>query len=420
MGQYDVVIIGGGTSGMMAAISAASMGAKTLVMEKNKKVGKKLLATGGGRCNVTNRRDVKDVIAHIPGNGKFLYSVFNEFDNYDIIDFFTSRGVSLKEEDHGRMFPVTDSSKTIVDTLEQEMKKLHVSIRYKKTVKNILYKNKKVTGVLLDDNTILETKTVIIACGGRAAPETGSSGDGYKWAKKAGHTIERLYPTEVPLLSKERFISDGTLMGLSLRDATLSVINGKGKEIVKHQMDVLFTHFGVSGPAALRCAMFVNQVLYNEEVEKVQMKLDALPHMKENVVTEKLHSYQKNDGSKSIKNVLKTLLPERYAIFLLEYLHIESQLTIKSLNKNQIENIVNVVKNFRFHVHGTQALEKAFVTGGGVSTKEVYPKTMESKFMEGLFFAGEILDINGYTGGFNITAAFATGYVAGYHASLLK
>lgn len=418
MKQFDVIIIGGGTSGMMAAISAASLGAKTLIIEKNKMIGKKLLATGGGRCNVTNKRDVKDLIAHIPGNGKFLYSAFHEFDNYDIIEFFESRGVALKEEDHGRMFPITDSSKTIVDALTKEIKDLEVSLKYQKTVKSISYQNKQVVGLVLEDGEVLEAKAVIIACGGRAAPITGSSGDGYKWAKKAGHTIERLYPTEVPILSKESFIKEGTLMGLSLRDVALSVLNNKEKEVVKHQMDVIFTHFGVSGPAALRCSMFVHQVMNKEQVDQVPMKLDVLPSLESTQVLYTLQSLQRDEGNKSVKNALKTMIPERYAVFLLDQLKIDLQTAIKSLHKNQIADITNSIKNFRFFVHGTQPIEKAFVTGGGVSIKEVYPKTMGSKLVDGLYFAGEILDINGYTGGFNITAAFVTGYVAGYHAAM--
>jgi predicted Rossmann fold flavoprotein len=418
MKQFDVIIIGGGTSGMMAAISAASLGAKTLIIEKNKMIGKKLLATGGGRCNVTNKRDVKDLIAHIPGNGKFLYSAFNEFDNYDIIEFFESRGVALKEEDHGRMFPITDSSKTIVDALTKEIKDLDVSLKYQKTVKSISYQNKQVVGVVLEDGEVLDAKAVIIACGGRAAPITGSSGDGYKWAKKAGHTIERLYPTEVPILSNESFIKDGTLMGLSLRDVALSVLNKKEKEVVKHQMDVIFTHFGVSGPAALRCSMFVHQVMNKEQVDKVPMKLDVLPSLESTQLLSTLQSLQRDEGNKSVKNVLKTMIPERYAVFLLDQLKIDLKTAIKSLHKNQLADITNSIKNFRFFVHGTQPIEKAFVTGGGVSIKEVYPKTMGSKLMNGLYFAGEILDINGYTGGFNITAAFVTGYVAGYNAAM--
>lgn len=415
MERFDVVIIGGGTAGMMAAIGAASMGARTLVIEKNEDVGKKLLATGGGRCNVTNRRDIQDLIKHIPGNGRFLYSAFSEFDNYDIIDFFEARGVPLKEEDHGRIFPSNDKSQSIVDVLKQEMKTYNVTLLKQQSVKSIVFEGDYAKSVILENSDIVKAKTVIIACGGRAAPETGSSGDGYKWARKAGHTIEPLYPTEVPLTSNEPFIKEQTLMGLSLRDCELSVLDNKDKVVVTHRMDLLVTHFGFSGPAALRCAMFVQHILKKEQVKEVQMKLDVLPSASSIELIDQLNDAPRD---KSIKNVLKLIVPERYVIFILDRLNIDNQTPIKQLHKNQLIKIVDSFKNFRFVVNGTLPIEKAFVTGGGVSVKEVYPKTMKSKFIDNLYFAGEILDINGYTGGYNITAAFSTGYVAGQNAAM--
>lgn len=230
MAKYDVLVVGGGTSGMMAAISAAEHGATVAVVEKNKTLGRKLLVTGGGRCNVTNNRDKEEIIAHIPGNGRFLYSAFHQYDNYDIMDFFRSNGVALKEEDHGRMFPTTDKSRTILEALIAIMDRLEIAIYTEAPVETLLFDEGKVTGVELEDGRTLTASCVIVSTGGRAMPRTGSTGDGYKWAKKAGHTIKPLYPTEAPVLSDEAFIKDTTLQGLSLRDVALSVLNKKIKK----------------------------------------------------------------------------------------------------------------------------------------------------------------------------------------------
>lgn len=414
---YDVIVIGGGTSGTMAAIAAAENGAKTLVLEKNPTLGKKLLVTGGGRCNVTNNRDADSIIAHIPGNGRFLYSAFNQFDNHDIMNFFESNGVRLKEEDHGRMFPVTDKSRTILEALLAKMKALGVEIRTNVTVAAVQYENQAVKSVRLADDTEILCKKVIVSTGGRAMPRTGSTGDGYKWAKKAGHTLAPLYPTEAPILSSEPFIENKELQGLSLRDVALKVLNKKQKVVITHQMDMIFTHFGVSGPAALRCSMFVHTTMKKDQTDTVTMSLDALPDVSPGALTQQLQQLQKNEGDKSLKNALKNLCPERYLLFLCKKSDINEQLPLKQIEETKLQTLQQLLKDFQFQVNGTLPLEKAFVTGGGISTKEVQPKTMESKLMSGLYFTGEILDVNGYTGGYNITAAFITGHIAGLHAA---
>lgn len=419
MKKYSVIVIGGGTSGMMAAIAAAENGADVLVIEKNKKLGRKLLVTGGGRCNVTNNRDADEIIAHIPGNGRFLYSAFHQFDNYDIINFFESNGVRLKEEDHGRMFPVTDKSKTILEALMAKMAELGVTILTENPVTTVLYEDQAVKGVVLEDGTEILASAVVLSTGGRAMPRTGSTGDGYKWAKKAGHTLKPLYPTEAPILSAEPFIADKTLQGLSLRDVALSVLNKKEKAVITHQMDMIFTHFGVSGPAALRCSMFVHQTMQRDKTDVVTMTLDVLPNLSVGQLTQNFQQLIKNDGDKSLKNALKGLVPERYLLFAFERLQLNEAQPLKQCTPEQVEHLIKFFKDFRFTVNGTQPLEKAFVTGGGIHTKEINPKTMESKLAKGLFFTGEIMDINGYTGGYNITAAFVTGRVAGMHASQL-
>ncbi|AQP52912.1 aminoacetone oxidase family FAD-binding enzyme [Vagococcus penaei] len=413
---YDVVIIGAGTSGLMAAIAAAENGAEVAIIDKNKKAGKKLRLTGGGRCNVTNNRAPEDIINFIPGNGKFLYSAFSQFNNYDIISFFESLGVHLKEEDHGRMFPVANTSKAIVDGLMNQVNQLGITCFMQTTVKKLITDTEQITGVLTDTGEVIYCHCVIIATGGKTYQYTGSTGDGYKLAKQVGHTITTLYPTESPLKSKESFVKTKTLQGLALRDVTLSVLNDAHKIVVSHQMDLLFTHFGVSGPAALRCSMFVNQELA-KGFSTVTMSLDSLPNYTVRQLTEHIQSIKQVAPKKSIKNALKSLVPERYLEFLLDKAIIDTSLPISQLTDEQLQNFVTLLKEFEFKVFETYPLDKSFVTGGGVNLKEIKPKSMESKLVNGLFFAGEVLDINGYTGGYNITAAFVTGHTAGQHAA---
>ncbi|MDN6728899.1 MAG: NAD(P)/FAD-dependent oxidoreductase [Alkalibacterium sp.] len=417
MTHYDVLVIGGGTSGMMAAISAAEHGATVGLIEKNKFVGRKLLVTGNGRCNVTNNRDKEEIIAHIPGNGRFLYSAFYQYDNYDIMNFFRSRGIALKEEDHGRMFPTTDKSRTIVNALKQIIEDLKIDLYTEAPVETVLYDDEKVTGVKLKDGREFHATSVVLSTGGRAMPRTGSTGDGYKWAKKAGHTIKELYPTEVPLTSEEPFIVERTLQGLSLRDIDLKVLNKKQKNVVTHRMDMIFTHLGISGPAVLRCSMFALQTMKRDKSDAATMAIDSLPDMTLGEMKQRFSQLKKNEGDRSIKNVLKQFAPERYILFGLERHAIDSDKAFKTLTPKEIDQIITFLKDFRFDIHGSLPIEKAFVTGGGVHTKEVNPKTLESKKKKNLYFTGEILDYNGYTGGYNITGAFITGRVAGMHAA---
>ncbi|CAI3271758.1 NAD(P)/FAD-dependent oxidoreductase [Enterococcus cecorum] len=413
MQKYDVIVIGGGTSGMMAAISASENGAKVLLIEKNRKFGKKLLMTGGGRCNVTNSQSVEHLIEHIPGNGRFLYSTFNQWNNQDIIQFFTQSGVQLKEEDHGRMFPTTDSSKTIVVCLITKLKGNHVELCMKTTVEKLIHDGRTIQGVRCDKGDFF-APSVIIATGGKTYPSTGATGDGYQLAKQVKHQITPLYPTESPLISEADFIQERTLQGLSLRDVQLTVLNQKGKTVTSHTMDLLFTHFGISGPAALRCSSFVNQLLKKQT--PVIVELDCVPELTANQLNQKIVQTLQKNGKKQVNNALKELLPDRLLTFYLERLHL-ADLMSKQVTLKQIDSLVNLIKSFQIPIIRTFALEKSFVTGGGISLKEINPKTLESKKIMGLYACGEVLDINGYTGGYNITAAFCTGHVAGRHAA---
>ena len=412
---YDVIVIGGGPSGLMAAISASENGAKTMLIEKGNKLGNKLAISGGGRCNVTNRLPQEEVIENIPGNGKFLYSAFSVFNNYDIIDYFENMGVALKEEDHGRMFPVSNSAKSVVDTLINKLEELHVNVQINTPVKSIYYDNE-VHRLILNDQTEIQTKAVVIAVGGKSVPHTGSTGDGYAWAKKAGHTITELYPTEVALTSNATFIKNKLLQGLSLRDIALTVLNKNNKPIITHKMDMVFTHFGVSGPAVLRCSQFVVKELMKGQ-QSVLMSLDTLPESTEEQLIKFVFNLIDENPKRSFKNSLKGLVPERLLTYILNVNNVSDEQKAANISKETVRLIVQNLKHFTFTVNGSLSIEKAFVTGGGVSIKEIVPKTMQSKIMDRLFFCGEILDIHGYTGGYNITSAFVTGRLAGTNAA---
>ncbi|MFD0770500.1 NAD(P)/FAD-dependent oxidoreductase [Bacillus sp. CGMCC 1.60114] len=414
--HYDVIVIGGGPSGLMAAIGAAEEGARVLLLDKGDKLGRKLAISGGGRCNVTNRLPLDEIVKHIPGNGRFLYSAFSIFNNEDIIQFFENLGVKLKEEDHGRMFPVSNKAQSVVDALLTRLKELRVTIRTNLPVKTVEYENGQTKAVILQNGEILETNHVVIAVGGKSVPHTGSTGDGYAWAEKAGHTITELFPTEVPILSNEPFIRERTLQGLALRDVELSVLNPKGKAVISHKMDMLFTHFGISGPAALRCSQFVVKTMKKFKTNIVTMSIDALPDENSEQLFQRMMKQIKEEPKKGLKNVLKGYVPERYFLFLLEKNEIDGSQQCGQISHEKIRALATDFKGFTFTVNGTQPLEKAFVTGGGVSVKEINPKEMSSKLMNGLYFCGEVLDIHGYTGGYNITSALITGRIAGMTA----
>jgi predicted Rossmann fold flavoprotein len=415
--EYDVIVIGGGPSGLMAAIGAGEQGARVLLIDKGEKLGRKLAISGGGRCNVTNRLPIEEIIKHLPGNGKFLYSAFSIFNNEDIIAFFEKMGVTLKEEDHGRMFPASNRSQSVVDALLEKLESLKVRVFTNSPVKDIIYENGKTTAVDLKNGNRVITKAVVVAVGGKSVPHTGSTGDGYAWAKKAGHTITELFPTEVPVTSNEPFITSKILQGISLRDINLSVLNPKGKPLISHRMDMIFTHFGVSGPAVLRCSQFVIKAMKKWNLSEIVMSLDVLPDRTEEEIFQEIMKYVKTDTKKSIKNILKGFLPERYLLFLLEQAEIDQNMQGGTVSNEKLRSFAKLIKNFTFRVNGTLPLEKAFVTGGGVSIKEIEPQTMASKKMNGLYFCGEILDIHGYTGGYNITAALVTGRLAGTNAA---
>ncbi|MFC4769607.1 NAD(P)/FAD-dependent oxidoreductase [Effusibacillus consociatus] len=415
--KYDVIVIGGGPSGLMASVSAGMHGAKVLLVDKGEKLGRKLAISGGGRCNVTNNKELDEMIQNIPGNGRFLYSSFSVFDNRDIIHFFEGLGIKLKEEDRGRMFPVSNKAKDVVDALLRKVKEAGTEIRVNAPVQRIRYEEGQVKGVRLRNGEEIEASNVIVAVGGKSVPHTGSTGDGYAWAEEAGHTITELYPTEVPITLDEDFIQQRTLQGLSLRDIRLSVYNATGRKVIEHEGDMIFTHFGISGPAALRCSQFVVKTLKQTNGGDVRMTIDLFPDKSQAEIFSETYERVRNEPKKTIKNVLKGYVPERLIPLVLERAGLREDITFANLPKGPWEKMAQLLKEFPLHANGTLSIEEAFVTGGGVNLKEIDPKTMQSKLMQGLFFCGEILDIHGYTGGYNITAAFSTGYTAGKSAA---
>ena len=386
MTHFHTIVIGGGPAGMMATIASASYGQPTLLIEKNKMLGKKLAGTGGGRCNVTNNGTLDDLMAGIPGNGRFLYSVFSQFDNHDIIQFFTDNGVKLKVEDHGRVFPASDQSRTIIQALENKILELGASIATNCEVVSVT-KLEDIFIVKSSENTWTADK-LIVTTGGKSYPSTGSTGYGHEIARHFKHSITDLEAAESPLLTD---FPHKALQGISLTDVTLSY----GKHIITH--DLLFTHFGLSGPAALRMSSFVK----GGEI----LSLDLLP----TTSSQELKDFLEEHREKAIKNSLKTLLPERLADFLAQGFPEKA----KQLTPSQTEELIQKIKEMPIPVTGKMSLAKSFVTKGGVSLKEINPKTLESKLVPGLHFAGEVLDINAHTGGFNITSALCTGWVAG-------
>lgn len=412
--MYDICIIGAGTSGLMASISAASYGAKVIVLESNKKVGKKLRLTGGGRCNVTNNRPVEDIINHIPHNGKFLYSSLSKFNNYDIINFFEENDVALKEEDHGRIFPISNSSKTIVNTLYQKALELNVEFQLETLVKTINKNNDSFS--IITENKIIQAKKVIVSTGGKSYTYTGSTGFGYKIAKKFGHKVTELFPAEAPLIASDSFIKERKLQGISLKNSTIQIFDENKNLKISHTLDVLFTHFGLSGPAALRCSETVYHLLKKQK--SVYITIDCYPNLEYIDLEKELKNYILNNPKQQLATMLNHYLQERLANVVLTNLKLNSKQQLAQLKNNTLIDIINQIKNFPLHIINTWPLEKAFVTGGGIDLTNINPSTLESKITPNLYFTGEVLDINGYTGGFNITAAFSTGYTAGMEAAL--
>ena len=409
-----VVIIGGGPAGMLSAIKSAKEGNDVTILEKMNTCGRKLLITGKGRCNITNAIDIDEFIKKIPGNGKFLYSAFQNFNNQDIIKMLEQEGVHTKVERGNRVFPTSDKSMDVLNALLKILKKLNVKIKTNTKVKEILVQENTVCGVLTENNEKIEAKKVILATGGKSYPATGSTGDGYEIAKKLGHTITEIKGSLVPLKIYEVDICK-ELQGLSLKNVKIH-IKSENKKIYKDFGEMLFTHFGVSGPIILSAsAVMLRYKNINELLskQKVRLQIDFKPALTNEKLDARIQRDFEKMKNKQFKNSLNELLPQKLIPIIIEKSGINPDKQVNEITRTERLNLVALLKNFELTIRGFKEVEEAIVTAGGVSIKEINPKTMESKLINGLYFAGEIIDVDAYTGGFNLQIAYSTGYTAG-------
>lgn len=409
--NYDVVVLGGGPAGIIAAGTAASMGRRTMLIEKNEKLGKKLFITGKGRCNITNTADFDEFMKNIPKNSKFFYSSFNGFSNNDLIGLLESLGLKTKVERGGRVFPESDKSSDVIKALERYLNKYRVDVKLNSKVLNIRHENGEVKGVLLDNGEFIECSSVILCTGGVSYPQTGSTGDGYEIAKKAGHSINELMPSLVPLVVSEPFIKE--LQGLSLKNVTVRAI-ADGKQVYEDFGEMLFTHYGLSGPIILSASFYVSD--YLRKKREIKIVIDLKPALTEDELDKRLiRDFEKNTN-KQFKNSLDELLPQKLIPVIIALSGIDESKEVHQITKLERKALVKLLKGLTFTVAGTRPIAEAIVTSGGISLKEINPKTMESKLIKGLYFAGEIVDLDAFTGGFNLQIAFSTGYAAGLNA----
>lgn len=416
----NVLIIGGGPAGMMAAITSAKNSNKVTIIEKMPQLGKKLLITGKGRCNLTNGVDISEFIKNVPGNGMFLYSCFNQFTNIDLINFFEDLGVKLKEERGKRIFPSSDKSMDILNALKKELVKYKVKILYNTSVNRIILKDSDghtcVEGVQTNNNDIIKADKIILATGGKSYPLTGSTGDGYKIAEQLGHTVTKINPSLVPLEAVEEKIYK-KLQGLSLKNVSITLKDEENNKIIyKDFGEMIFTHFGVSGPIILSSSAHllryknIYSLLKNN---KIKLYIDLKPALTEEKLDARTIRDFKEFINKELKNSLDKLLPNLLIPVIIELSNIDDKKKIHQITKEERKRLVNLIKNFEVTIKKFRPIEEAIVTAGGINIKEINPSTMESKKVKGLYFAGEVIDVDAYTGGFNLQIAFSTGFVAG-------
>lgn len=407
--MHKVIVVGGGAAGMMAAIQSAKKGNQVLLLEKNERLGKKLFITGKGRCNVTNGCDIEELFGKVVTNHRFLYSSFYSFTNQDAIDFFEELGVPLKRERGDRIFPVSDHSSDVIRALDKEMDRLGVDVHLNTEVKNLIIEDNCVIGVKMANGKTEKADSVIVTTGGLSYPSTGSTGDGFRWAKDAGHKVTELTPSLVPVHIKEEWCKQ--MMGLSLRNTGFKALVGK-KKIYEEQGELLFTHFGISGPVVLSFSAYANKYL-----EKgITVILDLKPAMSKEQLDARILRDFADKINKQFKNSLDDLLPKKMIPIIIERSAISPEKKVNEITKEERTRLVTLLKEFDLTVTGLGNWREAIITKGGIAVKEIDPGTMESKLVSGLYFAGEILDLDALTGGYNLQIAWSTAYLAGQNA----
>ena len=412
-----VIVIGGGPAGMMSAITAAENGNEVLIIEKMPQFGKKLLITGKGRCNITSSLYMSEFIKNTPGNGTFLYSAFQNYTNTDIIEFLKRQGLEVKEERGNRIFPVTDKSIDVLNCFVNRIKELNIQYKLNTKVEKILIKNYEILGVRTE-REIIQADKVILATGGKSYPLTGSTGDGYKIASEIGHTITTIKPSLVPLEVYEKDECK-KLQGLSLRNVGIKLQDvERNKAIYDDFGEMIFTHFGISGPTILSGSAHL--VRYKEidnllKNKKIKLVIDLKPALTEEQLDDRILRDFKEFKNKQFKHSLDKLLPQKMIPVIIEKININENKKVNEVTKEERKRLVNILKNYEVTIKGFRPVEEAIITSGGINIKEINPKTMESKLIKGLYFAGEIIDVDSYTGGFNLQIAYSTGYTAGMH-----
>jgi hypothetical protein len=408
--SYEAIVIGGGASGMMAAWKAAESGKSVLLIEKNKILGKKLLISGKGRCNLTNAEDnLETFISHFGPTGPFLYNAFSRFFNQDLINFFERRGLELKIERGGRVFPASERASSVVDVFRKYLKEGGVDIIYNSKVEGILSEEKRIRGIKLDNTESISAPKVILATGGLSYPSTGSTGDGFKILEKLGHTIIPLRPGLVPLETKEGWVRE--LQGLSLENVKVSLYQGN-KKILCEFGEILFTHFGVSGPIILSISGKVVDLL-GERNKDLYLSINLKPALTVQELEARLLRDFAKFGQRNFRNFLKELLPRKMIPIFVKLLEINPDKKVNQLTAEGRRRLISLLTNFKLTIKRSRPIKEALITRGGISTKEINPQTMESKLIRGLYLCGEIIDVDAKTGGYNLQAAFSTGYVAG-------
>lgn len=408
-GQVQIVVAGAGAAGMMAAVTAARQGAKVVLIEPNEKVGRKLYITGKGRCNVTNDCRVDQLLASVPRNGKFLYSAFSRFSPQDTIAFFEKLGVPLKVERGNRVFPQSDRAADVIDALWKELRRCRVELRQDR-VTEVAVSGGRVSGVKLEKAGLVNCEVVLLATGGASYPRTGSTGDGYRIAEALGHTITPIRGSLVPLESEDRACSQ--LQGLSLRNVVLRMKNQRGKTVYHEQGELLFTHFGLSGPLVLSASAHMDFAR-----DRYAAHIDLKPALDEEKLDARLLRDFGERANQDVSNALGALVPRSMIPVMAERTGIDGQTKVRDIRREQRRRLLDALKDFTVDISGPRPVEEAIVTAGGVKVSQVDPKTMQSKLVQGLYFAGELLDVDGYTGGFNLQIAWSTGYAAGLAAA---